>query len=136
MPAELAGSTATLAEKILSILVIDDEESIRDVIRDGLEGLKGITVTTAADGESGLRRVEEESPDIVLLDLVLPRLDGFQVLDRIRSSGTREEQPTVIAMSALNDRATLERLSELGIDAVLPKPFTLGELRAVLAAYG
>jgi two-component system response regulator VicR len=125
-----------LAEKMLGILVIDDEESIRDVIKEGLESLAGITVTTASDGEAGLRQIEEVAPDVVLLDLVLPRLDGFQVLDRIRSSGTREDQPTVIAMSALNDRVTLTRLNELGVDAVLPKPFTLGELRAVLATYG
>ncbi len=116
----------------LKVLVIDDEESLRDIISSGLEAVHDCSVAVARDGESGLQQIAEFQPDVLLLDLLMPGIDGFQVLEALRSDDQLPRPRRVIAMSALTDRDTMARLRELGADAILPKPFSLSELRTLL----
>ena len=109
------------------VLVIDDEEAMRDSCRQVLTR-EGYRVEAAADGESGLRKVRELSPDLVLVDLKMPRVNGIQVLQEITAL-----DPTTVAV-VITGYATVESAVEAmkcGAYDFLPKPFTPEELRIV-----
>ena len=126
----------------IKIVLIEDEKSLRDVIEEGLVELFGCKVTAFSDGESGLACLGEHGADVLLVDLLMPGVNGFDVLERIHTGDEIATRPgRVIAMSALTDRDTMQTLRNLGVDAVLPKPFSLKELRLALGleepgAYG
>ena len=112
-----------------TILVVDDEPKIADLARDYLEHA-GFTVRTAADGEAALAAVRRDRPDLVVLDLGLPRLDGLDVTRAIR----RDSNLPVIMLTARDDE--LDKLVglELGADDYLTKPFSPRELVARVRA--
>jgi len=110
-----------------TVLVIDDEESMRDSCRQAL-AREGYQVETAVDAESGLRKVRELSPDVVLVDLKMPRMNGMQLLQEINAL-----DPTIVAV-VITGYATVESAVEAmkcGAYDFLPKPFTPEELRIV-----
>jgi len=110
-----------------TVLVIDDEESMRDSCYQALTK-EGYRVETAVDAESGLRKVRELSPDIVLVDLKMPRVGGTEVLKEITAI-----DPTIVAV-VITGYATVESAVEAmkcGAYDFLPKPFTPDELRIV-----
>jgi DNA-binding response OmpR family regulator len=114
----------------LRILVIEDETDLREGLQHNLEH-EGYAVDTAADGREGLRKALTGDHSLILLDLMLPGLDGLEVLRRLRSEG----RPTaVIVLSARGqDRDKVAGL-ELGADDYLTKPFGLAELTARIRA--
>ena len=110
------------------VLIIDDEPVVRAHLRRLLE-LRGFTVDDAADGQAGLAAVARDEPDLVLLDLTLPDLDGVEVARRMRATGTRI--PLVLCSGNL-DHST-ERALEPGIvQSILHKPFSIEELLAAI----
>lgn len=113
-----------------SILVIEDEPGIVDFLERGLRG-QGFEVATALDGERGLERALTESPDLVVLDILLPRRSGLEVLRALHDS--KPELP-VIALTALGE--VEDRVTGLDAGAVdyLTKPFSLAELAARIRA--
>jgi DNA-binding response OmpR family regulator len=115
------------------ILLIEDEPRIADFVQQGLQGA-GFQVQLAADGLSGLTAILQGEHDLVLLDGMLPGLDGFEVLDQVRQQGV---STPVIMLSARGDLPDRLHGFELGADDYLPKPFFTEELiariRAVLA---
>jgi DNA-binding response OmpR family regulator len=108
------------------ILVIDDDPSVRSLVADSLE-IEGYEVHTAEDGFSGLRAIEAHKPDCVLLDVMMPGLDGHQVLQRIRSAEDRPALP-VVMLTAYSDDATAWQAWTEGVDYFLAKPFDADEL--------
>ncbi|MCL5109543.1 MAG: response regulator, partial [Chloroflexi bacterium] len=108
------------------ILVVDDDEEIRASLRRGL-ALEGYVVILATDGEEALRSVREQAPDLVVLDIVLPGLDGLEVCRRLRAT---DEALPVIMLTARD--AMPERVDglEAGADDYLVKPFAFEELLA------
>jgi two-component system alkaline phosphatase synthesis response regulator PhoP len=117
------------AEKLL---VVEDEEHLAEVIADNL-ALEGYQVQVCDDGARALERVREWRPDLVLLDVMLPGLDGFTICERLRAANDQVPVLFLTARSAPDDRV---RGLELGGDDFLPKPFDLRELmlrvRAIL----
>ncbi len=109
------------------VLVVDDEEDARSALAELLS--PECEVTTAADGEEAVRIAHAEHPDLVLMDLFMPRLDGLQALDRIRTDPTTSDVP-VIFVSARGDDAVKARALDLGAVDYLQKPFSGRELRA------
>jgi diguanylate cyclase (GGDEF)-like protein len=109
------------------ILVADDDEHTRNLLRD-LCDTAGYQVLMAADGEDTLALVEAESPDLVLLDLMMPRKDGFTVLRELRESSAWADLPVVI-LTAMGDMDGKIRGMELGADDYVTKPFKLIELQ-------
>lgn len=107
------------------ILVIEDEEDIASFIRRGLT-LKGYEVDVAGTGESGLDLFREQEPDLVVLDLMLPDMDGIQVCERIRATA---EVP-VIMLTALDSVGKKVEGLEAGADDYVTKPFAFDELLA------
>jgi len=111
------------------VLLVEDDPSIREVTALGLEGA-GFRVTTAADGREGLARFREGSFALVVLDVMLPELDGLEVCREIR----RESRVPIVMLSARADTVDVVVGLELGADDYVTKPFELPELVARLRA--
>jgi len=111
------------------ILVVDDEPAITDFIALGLHH-EGYEVATAGDGHQGLRAVDEFKPDLVILDVMMPRLDGFELCRAIAG----EPRRGIIILSARDETTDRIHGLELGADDYLVKPFEFGELLARIKA--
>jgi DNA-binding response OmpR family regulator len=111
------------------VLVVDDEPAVRDVLARYLER-DGFDVDTAVDGEDAIARFDAARPDLVLLDLMLPRVDGFEVFRAIRS---RSESP-VIMLTARGDVTDRVVGLEVGADDYVSKPFSPSEVSARVRA--
>jgi CheY-like chemotaxis protein len=130
---ELAGGDGvTTSERGATILLVEDEESLRKVMRDLLER-DGYTVAEAADGVQALDAVDRHAPDVILLDLNLPGLDGYSVLQQLRSRVSSRSIP-VIVLTAKGDEDNEVRVFQLGADDFLTKPFRARALSARLEA--
>jgi CheY-like chemotaxis protein len=112
------------------VLVVDDDHSIAEVAAAVL--VDGYEVVAAGHLDEGLRMVEVERPDLVLVDLDLPGVDPAQVLGRLRRSAV--DGLPVLAMSATDDHRTRDRALVAGATGFIPKPFTEPEFRAEVAA--
>jgi DNA-binding response OmpR family regulator len=112
------------------ILVVDDEPAIVTVVRERLER-EGFTVRGVASGEEALARLESEPADLVVLDVMLPGLDGFEVLRRLRGAG--DNVPVILLTARDEDVDKIVGL-ELGADDYLVKPFNPRELSARIRA--
>jgi two-component system alkaline phosphatase synthesis response regulator PhoP len=116
------------------ILVVDDEEDILELVRYNL-AKDGYTLTCVASGEDALRAVEDEQPDLIVLDLMLPGVDGLEVCRRLRADPRRASIP-IIMLTAKSEEADIVTGLELGADDYLTKPFSprvlLARVRAVL----
>lgn len=108
------------------ILIVEDDRHLADGLRYNLER-EGYDVDVAPDGERAWRQYEADAPDLVLLDLMLPGLDGYAVLERMRE---RHPRPPVIILSARDAEADKIRGFDGGADDYVTKPFALGELLA------
>lgn len=108
------------------VLVVDDSEVIRQLIAVNLE-LEGFEVFLAEDGQDCLERLGSLAPDAITLDVVMPRLDGFATLARLRGAAATRELP-VVMVTACAQEADLVRGRELGVQAYLTKPFDPAEL--------
>lgn len=103
-----------------TILVIEDEESIQNIIKAFLEDA-GYTVKLAGDGLEGIRQFRKHSPALVLLDLMLPKIDGFSVCESLR----RESQVPIIMLTALDDDASQLKGFDALADDYITKPFSM-----------
>ncbi len=111
------------------ILVVDDEPPIRRLLRTSLAAQR-YRVTEAATGEQALEHLRHDKPDVVILDLGLPDLDGIEVIRRIRASS---RVPIVVLSSRGDEKGKIEAL-DLGADDYVTKPFGMGELVARIRA--
>jgi CheY-like chemotaxis protein len=114
------------------ILIVDDEPFNVDYLEQELEDLDYQTVT-ASNGREALAQVEAESPDVILLDIMMPEMDGFAVLEQLKANESWRDIP-VIVISAMNDIESVVRGIKLGAEEYLPKPFDEVLLRARLEA--
>jgi DNA-binding response OmpR family regulator len=108
------------------VLVVDDDEVIRQLITVNLE-LEGFDVHTAFDGQDCLDKIKEVEPDVVTLDVMMPRLDGWETAARIRRD-TELAKVRIILLSARAQEADIERGDTIGVDAYLTKPFDPDDL--------
>jgi len=114
---------------VARILVVDDEPKIVQLVRDYLERA-GFTVSTARDGNEALMRAHQERPDLIVLDLGLPQLDGLEVTRRLR----RDSGVPIIMLTARDDETDKVVGLELGADDYVTKPFSPRELEARVRA--
>lgn len=112
------------------ILVIDDDEKITSMLRRSL-AFEGYEVSTANHGQAGLNQVLEKEPDLVILDIMMPQLDGWEVCRRLREAGSSFPILMLTARDEVGDRV---KGLDLGADDYLIKPFSLEELLARVRA--
>lgn len=106
------------------VLIVDDEPDILLMLRMNLEA-EGHETLLAGDGETALRRIGEERPDVVLLDVMMPVLDGWGVLEQL---ALMQDRPRVIVLSAKSTERDIHRAWELGADEYVTKPFDPDDL--------
>ena len=111
------------------ILVVDDEKPISDIIKFNLEK-EGYEIVTAFDGEEALEKVEEESPDLIVLDVMLPKIDGLEVVREVR----KKHSMPIIMVTAKETEIDKVLGLELGADDYVTKPFSNRELVARVKA--
>lgn len=104
------------------ILVIDDEQDIRDVVQVSLEEFAGWQVTTAESGQSGLQKVKIGNWDAILLDVSMPDMDGFSVFEQLKADCATNAIPVVL-LTAKVLPSDLRRFAEMGVAGVISKPF-------------
>jgi DNA-binding response OmpR family regulator len=114
------------------VLLVEDEEQLRRVMKDLLQR-EGYTVAEARDGIQALDEVDRHAPDVIILDLNLPGLDGYGVLAQLRSRPATKEIP-VMVLTAKGDEDNEVRVFELGADDFVTKPFRARALTARLEA--
>jgi DNA-binding response OmpR family regulator len=112
------------------ILVADDEPPVVQIIRANLE-LDGYEVITAFDGLQALEKARAEKPDLLILDVMMPRMDGFEVLSRLKQDAETENIP-ILMLTALNEIDHMDYAARLGNDCYLTKPFEPMELLMIV----
>jgi len=110
------------------VLIVEDDPGLLLLVRSNLE-LAGCDTSLAADGITALRRIETESPDAVVVDLMLPGLDGWSILAELRD---QTEPPAVIVCSARSNPEDRRRAFEWGARSYVQKPFEIDELVGVV----
>ena len=116
-----------------TILIVEDNEKNMKLVRDILQH-KGYTTVEATTGEEGWRLVQERLPDLVLMDIQLPDVDGITVLRRIRADPRFDAMP-VVAVSASVMPADQSKISGSGFDAFVPKPISLKPFMATVERF-
>lgn len=108
----------------LNVAIADDNEVTRELLGNIVSGDDELRlVGTAKDGEEACLLIKEKEPDVVLLDIVMPKLDGLGVLDRIQSDQTLKHRPTFLMVSAVSNERITEDVFERGADYYIMKPF-------------
>lgn len=109
------------------ILIVEDDKFLRELIARKLTQ-EAYVISQAVDGEDGVKKIKAEKPDLVLLDLILPGIDGFEVLARIKDDQSLNAIP-VIVLTNLGQREDIERGLKLGaVDYLIKAHFTPGEI--------
>lgn len=121
------------------ILIVEDDKFLRELMTRKLNN-EGFDLQEAIDGEEGLKKLETFKPDIILLDLILPGLDGFETLERIKDNPQTSEIPVLI-LSNLGQRDEIEKGLKLGaVDFMVKAHFTpeeiVGKIKSILSNKG
>jgi excisionase family DNA binding protein len=120
LDAFLAGSRSG-GGGVARVLVVDDDAGVRELVRTSLE-LEGFDVREAANADEGLAAFEEEPPDLVLLDVMMPRVDGWEMLRLVHERHGVGAVPVIMYSGKVDERA-VERATERGVRAFIGKPF-------------
>jgi len=122
-------------EKKAVILIVDDEEGVTEAMQDMLE-IKGYSVLTAGNGVAGLKILAETQIDLVILDLNMPRMDGYMFMEhareRWRNDGKRFSFPKILVMTAVDKKTDLGLANNLGANEFMNKPFKAEEFIAAV----
>lgn len=113
-----------------SVLVVDDEPQVVWMLRFSLEA-EGYQTISAADGRDALEQIRRNRPKVVLLDIMMPVMDGWSVLEELRTLPA-EERPRVVVVSARASVRDREKALELGADVFVAKPFNMDDLLGVV----
>lgn len=111
------------------VLVVEDEPDLQIIYRDILSR-EGFEVHVAGDGEEAVSRLRSEPFDLLVVDFLLPKMDGVEVLEEVYKLGGR---PAIFASAVMRDEVTIAHLKNMGVRWFLEKPFRLSALRAILA---
>lgn len=110
------------------VLVVEDEPDLQIIYRDVLSK-EGFDVHLAGDGEAAFHRVQNEHFDLMVVDFLLPKMDGVEFLEQVDKLGGR---PAIFASAVMRDEVTIQHLKNMGVRWFLEKPFRLSALRLIL----
>jgi two-component system alkaline phosphatase synthesis response regulator PhoP len=123
-PADKANNESFLPQS--TVLIVDDNPQNVELLQAFLESLP-VKIITAADGVEALEKVEQHNPDLLLLDIMMPRMSGFQVCRKLKSD-PKTKDIQVLMVTALNELGDIEQASECGTDDFVSKPINKFEL--------
>ena len=130
----IVGKAVPSAEPLGTVMVVDDDADIRDAVRELLEQ-EGYAVITAADGQEALDELERNPElDAVLMDLMMPRMDGHEAIRQIRAQERFHDLP-IIAITAKTMQGARERCMAAGASEYVPKPVDIGQLLGLLRTW-
>ncbi|NEO73129.1 response regulator [Moorena sp. SIO3H5] len=109
------------------ILVIDDDDGVREIIQFSLEAAAGWEVLTAASGKEGLAKAEADQPDAILLDVMMPELDGPATFRQLQANAVTADIPTIL-LTAKARSSEQKQFLDLGVTGIITKPFKPMEL--------
>jgi len=115
-------------DKQKKIIVVDDDPVSRQILSIRLE-ISDYIVVTAQDGEEALEKIKEENPDLAILDLMMPKINGYEVCRMLNFDDTYKDMP-IIVLSSLHEQDERDKAIKSGADACLLKPFDLNLLLA------
>jgi CheY-like chemotaxis protein len=115
------------------VLVVEDDDDVRQSLREMLEE-EGYRVITAGDGSEGLQQLRAARPCLVLLDLLMPRMNGFELLAAVKADSTMAPVPPIVVISA-GDVGSRSRALQAGAARFLPKPLNLERLLGIMSEY-
>lgn len=104
------------------VLIIDDEETIQTVVQFGIKIAAGWNVLVAGSGEEGIQTAQTQQPDVILLDVMMPDMDGVATFKALQADATTQQIP-VILLTAKAQTAEKRQFNELGVSGVITKPF-------------
>lgn len=120
-----------------TVLVVDDNEQNRELLEAYLEDMDEVRIVSAANGLEALQKVESERPELILLDIMMPKMSGFEVCKRLKAD-PKTRDITIVMVTALNETSDVERAAECGTDDYLTKPIDrkvlIEQVRSLLAA--
>lgn len=116
------------------ILVIEDEEDLAEIIKMRLQA-NGYAVEVAYDGEAGLDKAYSSQPDLIILDLMLPKKTGLEVLREVKRPTSKLRKKPIIVLSAMRDTITLLDAEKLGATDYLMKPYEIQDLLGLIKKY-
>lgn len=116
-----------------TVLVVDDSPTVRKFVSVSLE-MQGFEVTTASDGMDALEKLPGRKFDLVITDLNMPMMDGFEFIRSLRENSDFRELPVII-LSSLSDGANKEQGAKLGVSSYVVKPFSLEKIQYEVAKY-
>lgn len=121
--------TMTTADDVIpaKVLIVDDNEQNVELLQAYLEEIRGAETFTARDGRAALEAVAAHRPDLILLDVMMPKMSGFEVCKQLKGNPLTREIPVII-ITALNESGDYERGIESGADDFLTRPFNRAEL--------
>lgn len=114
------------------VLIVDDEEDIVDLLSYNLKKA-GFRISTAADGKEGIERAQADQPDVIILDIMMPRMDGLEACRRIRADAVLRSTPILILTARSEEQDHVESL-DVGADIYLPKPISIPVLISIQRA--
>jgi two-component system chemotaxis response regulator CheY len=116
-----------------AVLVVDDSTTVRKFVAVSLE-MQGFSVTSACDGMDALEKLPTRKFDLVITDLNMPNMDGFELIKALRENAEYRELPVII-LSSLSDQANKEQGAKLGVSSYVVKPFSLEKIQYEVAKY-
>jgi CheY-like chemotaxis protein len=120
-----------LPEQRGSVLVVDDEESVRRLVHESLHG-NGYEIREAADGEEALERISEQKPDAVILDLIMPGVDGFAVLEQLQADAETRLLPVIVLTAKRLSDDERQRLLDRSVSLLQKSSYSASELRRLV----
>jgi len=137
-PTDSAAVVTTVSSTVMTdqaalgtrVLVVDDEPQVVWVLQFSLEA-EGYTTFAARNGVQAMNAIAEHHPQLMLLDIMMPTMDGWSVLEEMMQL-PREERPRVVVVSAMSNLRDRAKAEEMGADAFMPKPFDVDDLLVVL----
>jgi CheY-like chemotaxis protein len=113
------------------ILTVDDSKVMRMMIKNALKD-SGFEILEASCGQEGIESAAKNQPDLIILDITMPDLNGIEVLEHLRKSSSNSKTP-VIMLTAESDEKTVQRASSLGVSGYIAKPFTIDRVTKAVA---
>jgi two-component system chemotaxis response regulator CheY len=116
-----------------SILVVDDSSTVRKFVSVSLD-MQGFKVVTACDGMEALEKLPAQDIDLIITDLNMPNMDGFELIKALRDSSAYREIPVII-LTSLSDQVSKDQGAKLGVHSYLVKPFSLEKIQYAVSKY-